>query len=63
MAKKTIIKEVSNVNTSLKLTTMQFNGTNYQCWAKTTTISLRCKGRLSYIGSISKLVTPVEAEE
>jgi gag-polypeptide of LTR copia-type len=45
----TIIRETSDINTSLRLTSMLLNGKNYQFWAKAATISLKGKGKLGYV--------------
>jgi gag-polypeptide of LTR copia-type len=60
----TIIKETSDINTSLRLTSMLLNDKNYQFWAKAAPISLRGKGKLGYINGIRpKPVIPAEIEE
>jgi gag-polypeptide of LTR copia-type len=60
----TIIRETSDINTSLRLTFMLLNGKNYQFWAKAATISLKGKGKLGYVnGTRPKPVILAKIEE
>jgi gag-polypeptide of LTR copia-type len=57
-------RDVMDVNTSLKLTSMLINGKNYQSCAKAVRIPLKGKGKLGYInGTRPKSITAIEAEE
>jgi gag-polypeptide of LTR copia-type len=57
-------REITDVNTSLKLTLMLLNDKNYQAWVKAARISLKGKGKLGYIsGTRPRPVTAIEAEE
>jgi gag-polypeptide of LTR copia-type len=58
------VRDIMDVNTSLKLTSMLLNDKNYQAWAKAVRISLKGKGKLGYInGTRPKPITAIEAEE
>jgi gag-polypeptide of LTR copia-type len=45
----TSIREIMDINTSLKLTSMLLNDKNYQSWAKAAQISLKGKDKIGYI--------------
>jgi gag-polypeptide of LTR copia-type len=58
------VRDIMDVNTSLKLTSMLLNDKNYQAWAKAVRISLKGKGKLGYInGTRPKPIIAIEAEE
>jgi gag-polypeptide of LTR copia-type len=60
----TSIREIMDINTSLKLTSMLLNGKNYQSWAKAAQISLKGKDKIGYIyDTRQRPITKQEAEE
>jgi gag-polypeptide of LTR copia-type len=59
-----IIRETSDINTSLRLTYVLLNDKTYQLWVKAAMISLRGKKKLGYFnGTKSKPPIPAEVEE
>jgi gag-polypeptide of LTR copia-type len=60
----TSTREIMDINTSLRLTSMLLNGKNYQSWAKAAQISFRGKSKIGYIdGTRQKPTTTLETEE